>query len=469
MVQPDCMDAAPGSPPRPDDLAAWLAWAERLNPQPIEMGLDRVRAVHQALGLVPRVPVITVGGTNGKGSTCAMLSALLQSGGYRVGCYTSPHLLHPTERVRIDGVPVAEERLAAACARVESARGTLPLTPFEFGTLAALCVFDETPLDALVLEVGLGGRLDAVNVVDADVSVVTSIGIDHIEFLGNTRDAIGFEKAGIFRPGRPALCGDPHPPLGLLQQAQALGAPLWSQGAGYGWSACPSADGTPGWRFWRVDAGLPDACRVIEPLPLPALEGEIQLDNAATALMALDRLRDRLPLPDEALRAGLRRVQLAGRFQRLGTRPDIILDVAHNPHAAQRLAATLAGQPLAGRTLAVLAMLRDKDMRGVVQALAAQVQGWCIAPITERRGASIEELSAALQAGGAQGPVTACTDIAAALAAARADAGPEDRVIVCGSFVTVGTALQQLIAEAAVGTMAAAAGERRAADKAIFV
>lgn len=469
MAEAKHAGASPDGAPRPDDLAAWLAWAERLNPQPIEMGLERVRAVHQALGLAPRVPVITVGGTNGKGSTCAMLSALLQSGGYRVGCYTSPHLLHPTERVRIDGVPVADERLAAACARVESARGAVPLTPFEFGTLAALCVFDEAALDVMVLEVGLGGRLDAVNVVDADVSVVTSIGIDHTEFLGHTRDAIGFEKAGTFRAGRPAVCGDPQAPQGLLEHARSLGAPLWSQGAGYGWSASPGPDGTPGWRFWRVDAGHPEACRVIEPLPMPALEGEIQLDNAATALMALDRLRERLPLSDEALRAGLRRVQLAGRFQRFATVPEVILDVAHNPHAAQRLAATLARQPVAGRTLAVLAMLRDKDMAGVVQALAPQVQGWCIAPITERRGASVDELAAALQAGGAQGPVTACADIAAAMATARAAAGPRDRVIVCGSFVTVGTALQQLISEAAVGTVATAAGGCRAADKAIFV
>ncbi len=455
--------------PRLGDLAGWLAWAEQLNPQPIELGLDRVRTVYQALGLAPRVPVITVGGTNGKGSTCAMLSSILQSAGHRVGCYTSPHLLHPTERVRIDGIPVADERLAAACARVESARGSLPLTPFEFGTLAALCVFDEAALDVLVLEVGLGGRLDAVNIVDADVSVVTSIGIDHTDFLGDTRDSIGYEKAGIFRSGRPAVCGDPHPPLGLLKQAGVVGVPLWSQGAGYGWSAREDADGQPAWRFWRVDAQHAENCRVLEPLPMPGLEGEIQLDNAATALMALDRLRERLTVPLAAIQAGLRRVQLAGRFQRFGTVPEVILDVAHNPHAAQRLAATLARQPVAGRTLAVLAMLRDKDMVGVVQALAPQVQGWFIAGIPERRGASAEELALALAQGGAQGPVTACADIAAALASARAHAGPRDRVIVCGSFVTVGSALQILSVEAAQGTVAAAANGCRAADKAIFV
>lgn len=451
----------PATPPAAGDLAGWLAWADGLHPQPIAMGLDRVARVAAGLGVVPRVPVLTVGGTNGKGSTCALLSAILQSAGHRVGCYTSPHLLHPTERVRIDGVPVADERLAAACARVEAARGEVPLTPFEFGTLAALCAFEAASVDVLVLEVGLGGRLDAVNIVDADVAVVTSIGIDHIEFLGDTRDAIGREKAGIFRPGRPAVCGDPQPPEGLIRHAAGLGARLWSQGRGFGWTR--SAEG---WSFWRRDPEDGPVRILHEDLPLPALEGEIQLDNAASALMALDRLRDRVPVPEAAIRAGLRRVRLAGRFQRIGQAPEVVLDVAHNPHAAQRLAATLASQDLGGRCVAVLAMLRDKDMVGVVKALAPRIEAWHLAGIAERRGASVEQLAEALREAGATGPVHCHASIPAALAAARAaSAGLRDRVVVCGSFVTVGQALQTLVDEAA----AEACAQGRLADKAIFV
>ena len=427
-------------PGRGSDLAAWLAYADVLHAQAIDMGLERVSAVRDALGLKPSFPLITVAGTNGKGSTCALLAAMLGAAGYRVGVYTSPHLLRYNERVRIDGVPVGDAALCAAYARVDAARGQRPLTPFEFGTLAAMCVFTEADLDVAVLEVGLGGRLDAVNAFDADCAIVTSIGIDHVEYLGPTRESIGREKAGVFRPGRPAVCADPDPPASIAAEALRLGARLRQYGRQF--EARRTGDS---WTLVRGGHELTD-------LPLPALAGDVQLYNAAACVTALDTLSARLPVDAAQIREGLQRVTLAGRFQRWrrdAHAPEVVLDVAHNPHAAQRLAVTLAQQPVRGCTFAVFAMLRDKDIVGTAQALQERVDRWYVAGIAERRGASAADMAAALDAARVHQTVQRCTTPAAAFREALAAAGADDRVLVCGSFATVAAVLREIESDTA--------------------
>jgi dihydrofolate synthase/folylpolyglutamate synthase len=422
---------------RTDDLAAWLAHAERLHPSAIDMGLERVAAVRDAFGLAPDFVVITVAGTNGKGSTCALLDAVLREAGYVVGSYMSPHLVRYNERVRIDGVPVGDAALAAAFARVDAARGDIPLTPFEFGTLAAMVLFCEAGLDAAVLEVGLGGRLDAVNAFDADCAVLTGVGIDHVEYLGSTRESIGREKAGVFRAHKPAVCADPDPPACIAEEARRVGARLLQSGRDY---ALQSDDAT-----WSLR--LPDG-ELLRELPRPALVGDVQLHNAAAALVALHALGPRLPVDDAARRAGLANVQLAGRFQRIrrdDVAPEILLDVAHNPQAAERLAQMIDAHPVRGRTIALFAMLRDKDIAGTARALGGRVDEWCVAGIEhERRGATAAELAAALDAAGVAVPVQRCPSVAEALGDALARATPDDRVLVFGSFVTVGAVMRQL-------------------------
>jgi dihydrofolate synthase/folylpolyglutamate synthase len=315
---------------RPATLAGWLAYLETLHPKAIALGLDRVRDVHGRMGSALACPVVTVTGTNGKGSTCAMLEAILRSAGYRTGLYSSPHLLRYNERVRIGGEPQDDAAIVAAFNAVEDARGDTPLTYFEYGTLAALAAFARAKLDVAVLEVGLGGRLDAVNIVDADIAVVTTIDLDHMDYLGPTRESIAFEKAGIFRTGRPAVCAEPDPPSTLLAHALDVGAPLFRIGRDFGYTA---ADGQ--WRYWG-----PGGERF--GLPVPALRGAYQLANAATALAALGLLHERVHVSASAIREGLCTVSLSGRFQVLPGRPAIVLDVAHNPHAARAFAATLS-------------------------------------------------------------------------------------------------------------------------------
>ena len=322
-------------------LADWLQYVERQHPQPIALGLERVARVLAHLGARIECPLITVGGTNGKGSTCAMLEAILQAGGFRTGLYTSPHLVRYNERVRIDGREAEDAALCEAFAAVEAARADVPLTYLEFGTLAAIWLFAQARLEALVLEVGLGGRLDAVNVLDADCAVLTSIGIDHIDYLGATRELIGLEKAGIFRRGRVAVVADPAPPQPVLEAAQAGGVRLLLIERDFGYAR---EDGQ--WRYWG-----PAGSRA--GLAHPALRGGLQLRNAAAAMCALDCLRERLPVGMQHIRQGLAQVSLAGRFQVLPGRPQVILDVAHNPQAAQGLAQDLAGSGFAPEMIAV--------------------------------------------------------------------------------------------------------------------
>jgi dihydrofolate synthase/folylpolyglutamate synthase len=415
----------------PRGLAQWLAYLEELHPQAIAMGLDRVAGVARDLGIVPGFAIITVGGTNGKGSCCAMLEAILLSAGYRVGCYTSPHLMRYNERVRIGGAETDDATLCAAFARIEAARGDTLLTYFEFGTLAALLAFIAAKVDVAVLEVGLGGRLDAVNAFDADCALVASVDLDHQEYLGATREAIGFEKAGIFRPGRPAICADARPPATLVNYAGEVGAELLLIDRDFGYVADPTQ-----WRYWG-----PGGTR--HGLPYPALRGVHQLGNAAACVTVLDRLRGSLPVTAQDVRSGLLQAEVAGRFQVLAGRPQVILDVAHNPHAARALAANLGSMPPAGKTIAVFAMFKDKDIAGVVNAVKACISHWLIADAQGPRGAGAARLAAELARAGVTAPVTPFADVAAAWHAACEIAGDNDKIIVFGSFLTVAAVLHE--------------------------
>jgi dihydrofolate synthase/folylpolyglutamate synthase len=437
-------DAQPGT------LAQWLAFIETLHPKSIAMGLDRIASVAARMQVRIDCPVITVAGTNGKGSTCAIVESIYRQAGFRTGLYTSPHLLRFNERVRIDGEDATDEALASAFGAVETARarhpdarrgerepsaseadeGATPLTYFEFSTLAALHLFAHARLDALILEVGLGGRLDAVNIVDPDVAIVTTVDIDHVDWLGSTRDAIGREKAGIFRPGKPALCGDPDPPQSLVEHASAIGAMLWRIGVDYRYEA----QGTQ----WRYEG--PGTARY--GLPFPALRGAYQLRNAATALAAIDALHSRLPVASGAVRDGLVNVELPGRFQVLPGRPAIVLDVAHNPQAARVLADALSSMGFFPRTFAVFGMLADKDIDGVVSVLAPRVDSWYVAPLPGPRGASAARLAESLADAGVDVQAIRTFDnIADAFDAARSDAHDTDRIAAFGSFLTVAAAL----------------------------
>ncbi|MBA3023151.1 MAG: bifunctional tetrahydrofolate synthase/dihydrofolate synthase [Gammaproteobacteria bacterium] len=413
----------------PKSLADWLTHLESLHPKTIALGLERVVQVKQRLDLAPDFPVIVVGGTNGKGSVCAMLESILHAAGYKVGCYTSPHLLRYNERVRIAKQQASDAELCASFEAIEQARGDTELTYFEFGTLAAMQCFIAHKVDVAILEVGLGGRLDAVNLFDADVAIVTSVDIDHTDYLGDTREQIAFEKAGIFRQGKVAICADSDVPPVLRAHAQQIGAELWCIGADFG----PRAHQGQWDHFGKVGGR--------SALPYPALRGAFQLQNASAVLAALDVLKDRMPVSMEAVRRGLVEVELAGRFQFIPGKPQWILDVAHNPHAARSLAKNLADMPPA-RTFAILAMLKDKDMAGVVRALDAQVDVWLVAGIDAPRGATSAELLQVMLGLPVRGEVVDCGSIENALNEASNRAGENDRIAALGSFYTVAEVMQ---------------------------
>ncbi len=422
-------------------LQEWLGHVERLHPSTIELGLDRVREVARRLGLSMPCPVITVGGTNGKGSTCAMLEAILLESGYRVALYTSPHLLRFNERARIDGVPASDDTLLPHFEAVERARGEVSLTYFEFTTLAILRLFAAAGVDVAVLEVGLGGRLDAVNVVDADCSIVTCVDIDHKDWLGDTREAIGWEKAHIFRTGRPAICSDPMPPRSLVDYAREIDADLWLFGRDFNYAG-DRQQWSYGGRSQRRNS-----------LAYPALRGANQLLNAAGVLAALEAMRERLPVTQQAVRQGLAAVELPGRFQVLPGRPAIVLDVAHNPHAAAHLAENLDNMGFFPATWAVFGAMADKDIAGIVAPLASRVDHWLVADLPLPRAATAPALVGQLSAAGvAPGPERVVSPFAApreALAFALERAGPDDRIVVFGSFLTVADILSSRQAPAA--------------------
>ncbi len=416
----------------PVDLAGWLHYIEAQHPKSIAMGLDRVDAVRQRLKLDPDFPVITVAGTNGKGSTCAMLERIYHEAGYRVGCYSSPHLLRYNERVHVGIEEVGDESLCAAFLAVEMAREDVLLTYFEFGTLAAMWHFMQSNVDVAIMEVGLGGRLDAVNVFEPSCCIVTSIDLDHMDFLGNSREAIGYEKSGIFRPGISAICGDINPPDSLLKHAANIGADLKLIQREFS----ITADGN--------NCAYLEGKTAIKGLPLPALVGNFQLGNAACAIAAINTLQAQLPVAQAYMASGLRAVRLAGRFQRISDNPQVILDVAHNPHAALVLAKNLLQSPCAGRTLAVFSMLADKDIDGVVAATASRIDAWYVAGIDNIRAATATQLAHAIHLHDADNDVLAFEDIASAYRRAFLDAGKNDRIIVFGSFFTVADVMRVL-------------------------
>jgi len=414
----------------PTTLPAWLSYLETLHPKAIAMGLERIRAVYDRLARSIACPVVTVAGTNGKGSTCAFLECMLRAGGYRVGLYTSPHLLRYNERVKIAGVEATDAELCEAFAMVEAARGETLLTYFEFGTLASFWLFARSDLDAVVLEVGLGGRLDAVNLVDADVAIVTTIAIDHVDYLGSTREDIGREKAGVFRPKRVAICADPSPPATLVDHARAIDAKLLRLGIDFGYRAEATQ-----WRY--IGPGGPRY-----GLPSPPLRGSYQLANAATAVTALDSLRDRLPVGMGAIRDALVSVELAGRFQVLPGRPVRVLDVAHNAQAARELADNLAVMGFHPETWAVFGIMADKDIDGVIAPLRSRVDRWLVATLPPPRGATAAMLRTKLElAGVVPTAIRDFDDPAVAYRAACGAVSETDRIIVFGSFLTVAAAL----------------------------
>ncbi len=414
-------------------LAEWLAHCERLHSSAIALGLERVRAVAGRMALRFDCPVVTVAGTNGKGSTCAMLEAIVQQAGWRSGVYSSPHLVRFEERCRIGGAMVSQAALLPHFERVESARAGEALTYFEFTTLAIMSLMSQAGLDVAILEVGLGGRLDAVNVVDADCAVITSIDLDHMDFLGPDRESIGREKAGIMRPGRPAIVSDPVPPQSVLDHARAIGADLWQSGVDFSFSGDAQQ-----WSW--VGRG-----RRYSGLAYPALRGVNQLVNAAGVLAALAALRERLPVPAQAVRNGLALAELPGRFQIVPGQPTLVLDVAHNPHAVAALAVNLDAMGFYPATHAVFGAMADKDLAAILRRLGPLVEHWYFCDLPLPRAASADDLLALWQGVRTRPDVSAqaCPGPAEALQAAVAAADPADRIVVFGSFLTVGGVLEQ--------------------------
>ena len=413
-------------------LADWLAHCERLHPKTIELTLDRVAGVRARLGITFAAPTIVVAGTNGKGSTCAMLESIALAAGYRVGLYSKPHLVHFEERCRIGGRSADASALLPHFEAVEQARGDVSLTYFEFTLLAIASLFAATPLDLVILEVGLGGRLDAVNAFDSDCAVITSIDVDHVEYLGTDRESIGREKAGVMRAGKPAIVSDPVPPRSVVDEAARIGADLWLAGRDF-----RHAGDRQQWN-WSGRATR------LSGLGYPALRGANQLLNAAGALAAFEALRERLPVSAQAIRTGLATVELPGRFQVVPGAPTIVLDVGHNPHAIAALALNLDQMGFFPRTHAVFGVMRDKDVAAIVVKLAPLVDAWHLTDLPTPRAASAAELAAAVRgvAAAAHATVAVHARPADALAAAMAEADPADRIVVFGSFFTVGGVLE---------------------------
>lgn len=417
------------------NLEQWLSYLEQLHPNEIDMGLARVEEVAQRLGL-PRIAdkIVTVTGTNGKGSTCAFVESLVAQQGLKVGVYSSPHLLHYNERIRIAGQDVSDQQLCDAFSAVEQARAATSLTYFEMGTLAAFWLFAQASLDVAVLEVGLGGRLDAVNIVDADVAVVTNIGLDHHDWLGDTRDSVAYEKSGIFRTELPAVCGDIDPPEQILTQAAILNTPLLLRGRDFDLAVSEQR-----WHWRGVDSqGQPVQLHDIPLLGLP-------IENAAVALQVYALLD--LGWNTQSVLQGLSAAYIQGRLQELtlpwqGKNLELMLDVAHNPHAANYLAERLKSKPISGRRLGVLGVLDDKDLSGLLDCMQTQIDSWAVAALPTPRSCKVAQLEHALQQRHA--PVLAYPSIAQAIEAQCAQATEDDQIIIFGSFFTVAEALKWL-------------------------
>ncbi len=418
----------------PGDLAGWLDFISAQHSSEIELGLDRLRQVAILLGLRPfNCPLITVAGTNGKGSSITALESFYTHAGYHTACYTSPHLIVFNERIRIDGIFVADKELCAAFADVNSARANISLTYFEFATLAAFVIFLQHELDVILLEVGLGGRLDATNLFPADVALITSIGIDHTAWLGNNREAIGAEKAGIIHEGKIVVISDPEPPQSLLRIAHEKGSEIFSLHQDY-----------------RYEIKATDWCwqqgekAVLSVLPLPGLFGMAQFNNLAGVLMCLATLQKQLPVYDETIRNVLPTIKVKGRFQVVVAKPLLILDVAHNPDSMELLTENLKGQPVSGKTHAVVAMLKDKDIYETLYKIYPSIDYWYVAGLAVSRGESAEYLKAVLKKLGANTPISSFETVEQAWKQACWLAEEKDRVVVFGSFHTVGGIISAL-------------------------
>ncbi len=416
-----------------DTLQGWLSWQEGFHPLAIDLGLERADQVFAALNPNHIKPLtITVAGTNGKGSCVAYLEAIYKAQGYRVGAYTSPHILKYNERIKIDGQPVSDALICDAFARIESVRANHSLSYFEFGTLAALDIFWRSELDIQLLEVGLGGRLDVVNIVEPDIALISSIGIDHVYWLGDTRDAIGREKAGIIRAGRPAIVGDPEPPDSLIQTAVEKNAQLYCIGRNFGYTKHLST-----WDWFANN-------RHIKNLPMPALKGEHQYRNAACALLAIDQLAERLSVSESAIRLGLETVELTGRFQLIeGEVVPILLDVGHNPEAVKTLAEYLGSYFPGKRIHAIFSMMKDKDIKGVLDIMKPMVYQWFFAPLTNARATSETAMRDIFIHSEMSNVSFGYTDFADAFTAAKSQAEPDDLLLVFGSFFLVSDGLNE--------------------------
>ncbi len=419
-------------------LNDWLAHCERLHPKEIDMTLARVQLMRERLGLNFEAPVVMVAGTNGKGSTCAMLESIALRAGYRVGLYIKPHLVHFQERCRVGGEPVAADSLPEHFAAVEAARGDVALTYFEFTTLAIMRRLAAEPLDLVILEVGLGGRLDAVNCMDADCAVITSIDLDHTEYLGPDRESVGREKAHIMRAGRPVVCSDPVPPASIAAHAAQVGADLRQLGKDFTYGGDRQQ-----WQWSGRE-------KRFSGLAYPALRGVNQLLNAAGVLAVFEVLYERLPISAQAVRTGLAMVELPGRFQVVAGQPALVLDVAHNPHAVAALAQNLDQMGFFPRTRAVFGAMADKDLAQIFGKIAHLVDHWYFCDLEIPRAAKAAALAAQFQALRVQGTFQTPPEVTvsehagplAALAAAAEAADPADRILVFGSFFTVGGVLK---------------------------
>ncbi len=418
--------------PKPTTAKQWLAYIEAQHPKAIAMGLDRVNIVAQNLQLKPAFPIVTVAGTNGKGSTCALISQVYLQAGYRVGCYTSPHLMRYNERVRVNNTEISDDDLCIAFEAVEQARGDIALTYFEIGTLAAMWHFCQANLDIVILEVGLGGRLDAVNVFSPACSIVTTIDLDHMDYLGDTREKIGFEKAGVFRKNALAICGDANPPQSLIDHAEKVSAQLKLINRDFIVTKTTQA--------WQYSAEGHELL-----LPHLGMQGDFQLNNAACVVCATQYLNTILPVSLANIHSAFQSVTLVGRFYQIHTQPTIIVDVAHNPHAAISLAHNLKAMPCTGKTFAVFAMLADKDIDGVIHAVAQNINQWFVADNHSPRGAKALELSEKLIKSDPKSAVELFADVNSALTAACKSAAKNDRIIVFGSFYTVADAMSTVL------------------------
>ncbi|MCK5918488.1 MAG: bifunctional tetrahydrofolate synthase/dihydrofolate synthase [Cocleimonas sp.] len=418
-------------------LSEWLDWQETLHLSSIDLGLDRVRIVAAKLDLLTlSFPIISIAGTNGKGSSTAMLQSIYQQAGYKTGVYTSPHLLRYNERIAIDGTPASDTAICKAFEQINQARGKTSLTYFEFGTLAAAVLFAQKNIDIAIFEVGLGGRLDAVNLWNADIALITSIAIDHESWLGNNREDIAIEKAGIMRRGKPVICGDKYPPTTIASEAKRIGAQLIQRDIAFSLSRDSSPNNTEQWQWHDLQAN------VSLTLPLPSLAGEFQLDNAASVIVVITQLQARLPVTMLAIERGLVTTVLAGRLQIIATSPEILVDVAHNPQAAQQLALYLRSHTHSGKNIALFSVLKDKDLEGIISPLKDIIDQWAIISIDSDRGQSAENIKFALKKLGINNTTIVNNNFKKAVQDIKNALKYEDRVVAFGSFLLVSGVLE---------------------------